>query len=260
MTDEINESAKAVQEVAKTTGQTIKAIEKIGSFFSRIMRESIDTTCDMLADTLKFKRWERQIRLIEKSEKIIKQKSLSDRLRPISPKLALPIFHNASLETDESLHDIWANLIVTALDPECQKPRSVYVDIIRQLEPIDVKVLNKLYDNYLRRLQGEKERSKTFVLKYPNRSIKYDEFPPTLFSCSQYDIINRLQLDFNTYWTSIDNLIRQRLASTYVEDTSIETDIDDMRQDHDVSYDHGYNEVCITALGLSFVKACTIMT
>ena len=260
MSDEINESAKAVQEVAKTTGQTIKAIEKIGSFFSLIMRESLDTTCDMLADTLKFKRWERQIRLIEKSDKIIKQKSLSDRLRPISPKLALPIFHNASLETDESLHDIWANLIVTALDPECQKPRSAYVDIIRQLEPIDVKVLNELYDNYLRRLQGEKERSKTFALKYPNRSIKYDEFPPTRFSCSQYDIINRLQLDFNTYWTSIDNLIRQRLASTYVEETSIETGIDDMRQDHDVSYDHGYNEVCITALGLSFVKACTIRT
>lgn len=54
--------------------------------------------------------------------------------------------------------------------------------------------------------------------------------------------------------------IRQRLASTYVEETSIETDIDDMRQDHDVSYDHGYNEVCITTLGLSFVKACTIRT
>ena len=115
MSDEINESAKAVQEVAKTTGQAIKTIEKIGSFFSLIMHESIDTTCDMLADTLKFKRWERQIRLIEKSEKIIKQKNLSDRLRPISPKLALPIFHNASLETDESLHDILANLIVTAL-------------------------------------------------------------------------------------------------------------------------------------------------
>ncbi len=87
MSDEINESAKAVQEVAKTTGQAIKTIEKIGGFFSLIMRESMDTTCDMLADTLKFKRWERQIRLIEKSEEIIKQKSLSDRLRPISPKL-----------------------------------------------------------------------------------------------------------------------------------------------------------------------------
>jgi len=33
MSDEINESAKAVQEVAKTTGQAIKTIEKIGSFF-----------------------------------------------------------------------------------------------------------------------------------------------------------------------------------------------------------------------------------
>ena len=212
----------------------------------------------MLADTMKFKRWERQIRLIEKTEEIIKSKNLSDRLRPISPKLALPIFHNASLETEESLHDIWANLLVTALDPECQTPRNAYVDIIRQLEPIDVKVLNELYDNYLGKLKNEKERRKEFDLKYPNLRRKYIEIPPTIFSCSQYNIINQLQLDYNTYWTSIDNLIRQRLASTYIEETSIETDVDDMREDHDVSYDHGYNDVCITALGLSFVKACTI--
>lgn len=258
MSDEISESAKAVQEVAKTTGQAIKTIEKIGNFFSRIMHESIDATCGMLADTMKFKRWERQIRLIEKSEEIIKSKNLSDRLRPISPKLALPIFHNASLETDESLHDIWANLLVTALDPECQIPRNAYVDIIRQLEPIDVKVLNELYDNYLGKFQNEKKRREEFALKYPNRRMTYDEIPPTRFSCSQYAIINMLQLDFNTYWTSIDNLIRQRLASTYIEERSIETDIDDMRYDHDVSYDHGYMDVCITALGLSFVKACAV--
>jgi hypothetical protein len=236
MSDEITESAKAVQEVAKTTGQAIKTIEKIGSFFSRIMNESIDATCGMLADTLKFKRWERQLRLIEKTEEIIKSKGFSDTLRPISPKLALPIFHNASMETDESLHDIWANLLATALDPKCEIPRNAYVDIIRQLEPVDVKVLNVLHDGYLVSLQKEEKRRKEFAIKYPKRTIKYDEIPPTNFSCSQYEIINRLQIDVNTYWISIDNLIRQRLASTYIEETSLETDIDDIRYDHDVSY------------------------
>ncbi|MDY6895841.1 MAG: Abi-alpha family protein, partial [Thermotogota bacterium] len=146
MTDEIVESAKAVQEVAKTAGQAIETAEKIAGFFSRIMSESIDATFGMLSDTLKFKRWERQIRLIEKVETLIEQKSLSQSIRSIPPKLALPIFQNASLEENESLHDVWAKLLVTALDPSCQEPRTVYIDIIRQLEPIDVKVLNYLYE------------------------------------------------------------------------------------------------------------------
>ena len=134
MSDEIGESAKAVQEVAKTTGQAISIVYKIGSFFSRIMEESIDATCGMLSDTLKFKRWERQLSLIDKAERIINNRHLSNKTRPISPKLALPIFQYASLEEDELLHDVWANLLVTALDPSCQLPRSAFIDIIRQKE------------------------------------------------------------------------------------------------------------------------------
>ena len=59
MSGEITETAKAVQEVAKTTAQAIGAVEKVGNFFAKIMGESIDATCGMLADTLKYKRWER---------------------------------------------------------------------------------------------------------------------------------------------------------------------------------------------------------
>ena len=66
MTDDVKETAKAIQEVAKTTGQAIQTVERVGSFLARVMGESIDATCGMIADTLKFKRWQRQVRLIEK--------------------------------------------------------------------------------------------------------------------------------------------------------------------------------------------------
>ena len=79
MDNEIKETAKAIQEVAKTTGQAVQTVDKIGSFFSKVMHESIDVTCGMLADTLKFKRWERQIKLIEKAEALIQKKGIGDR-------------------------------------------------------------------------------------------------------------------------------------------------------------------------------------
>ena len=141
MSEEITETAKAVQEVAKTTGQAIGTVEKVGTFFSRIMGESIDATCGMLADTLKYKRWERQIKLVEKAEYLIKKKNLEKSSIPVSPKLALPIFQNASVEDDDFLHDLYAKLLVSAIDPETQTRRTAFVEILRQLEPIDVQIL-----------------------------------------------------------------------------------------------------------------------
>lgn len=280
MSDEINESAKAIQEVAKTTGQAISTIEKIGNFFSKVMKESIAATCGMLEDTLKFKRWKRQISLIEKAERIITDKKLSDKMRPISPKLALPIFQYASLEEDESLHDAWANLLVTALNPSCQIPRSSFIDIIRQLEPVDVKILNLLYkyhskkseeqieldekdleehkDRSLRKIYGDNYDEKSIIKDDAERLKKIIDFDafPTEFSLSKRSIMEELNIDNHTYWTSIDNLIRQRIISSYVEKVYMNPLIDDT---YILSHDFGYSKVCITALGVSFVKACTII-
>jgi len=74
----MGETAEAVKEVAKTTGQAIKTVDRLGQFFARVMGESIDATCGMLADTLKYKRLERQIKLVEKAECLIINKNLSN--------------------------------------------------------------------------------------------------------------------------------------------------------------------------------------
>ena len=145
----MEETAGAVKEVAKTTGLAIKTVDRLGQFFARVMRESIDATCGMLADTLKYKRWERQTKLVEKAERLIKEKNLSKRSIPISAKLALPIFQNASLENDDFLHDLYAKLLVSAIDPEVQTRRTAFVEILRQLEPLDVKILLTMYTVYI---------------------------------------------------------------------------------------------------------------
>ena len=275
----MEEESKAVQELAKTTGQAIKTLEKIGGFFARIMKESIDATCGMMADTLKFKRWQRQLSLIDKVEREIVKRGLTDRIRPVPAKLAIPIFQGASLEEDESLHDIWANLLVTALDPSCENPRSSFIDIIRQLEPIDVRMLNFIYGRYLikykqshTRIENGIEQQIDIVLKNKKhgdvqkyRKLRMERFltsnPPTKFSIRDSEILATLGIDSNIYWNSIDNLIRQRLISSYIENDEIPMGIkDDVGNDYQIpmSYNYGYKFVCLTALGASFVKACTI--
>lgn len=288
MPEDITESAKAIQEVAKTTGQAISTIEKIGSFFSKILGESISATSGMLADALKFKRWERQIILIDKAEKILSKRPLPNGTRVISPKLALPIFQYASIEENESLHDIWANLLATALDAACQTPRSSYIDVIRQLEPIDISILNFLHDQYNRisvkrnaEIDEKIACEKTYILKnkygdnYDFENISPDDTKrikkyldavrnnheiknlPTEFPLAREIIIKELDIDLDIYCVSIDNLIRQRLISPYTQTGYIPIKFDDEpEEEYLVSYSHGYEKVCVTTLGVSFVKAC----
>jgi len=79
------------------------------------------------------------------------------------------------------------------------------------------------------------------------------------FSLSKKYLMESLDIDDYTYYTSIDNLFRQRLISSYTTMGRFETEVDDSREEHPLYYDFGYLEVCITALGFSFVKACTII-
>lgn len=63
MSQEISESAKAIQEVAKTTRTGIEATTKLGGFIAKVINELIEHVIGILSDRLRFMRWERQLRL-----------------------------------------------------------------------------------------------------------------------------------------------------------------------------------------------------
>ena len=56
----------------------------------------------MLTDKLRFVRWRRLSAMSEEVEKILDERGIQD-YRAVLPKLALPIFEEASLEEDESI-------------------------------------------------------------------------------------------------------------------------------------------------------------
>lgn len=250
MTNEIIESAKAVQEVAKATGQTTKVIEKVGRFFSKVMGESIDTTCGMLADTLKFKRWERQISLIDKAERIINDKNMKNDFCPIPPKLVLPIFHNASIEDDEYLHDIYAKLLVSVMDPKMKIRRSAFVDILGQLEPVDVKFIQAIYELATLRV-------KEYHTRNQGESWYGGGLPLHTVRISRLEFHKEIDCSEDIYMVAIDNLYRLRLVDSYFDQEVIDIGPDDDHEAVDVLVAHGrYDSLCITALGIQFVKIC----
>lgn len=255
MNNEIEETAKAVQEVAKTTGKAIEATEKLSGFVARVTNESIEAVTGMLSDKLRFMRWERQLRLANRAKEIIRERGLENNFRVVPPKIALPIIENASLEENDELQDLWANLLASALDLNFDGTlRTAFIDILKQLEIIDVHILEFIYS--FEGYKSAKESGSTQGLSetllphsYPKKSIQI-----------QY----RFELSDGIYRSCIDNLIRVRCVAPYVEyktiaraDYGIRAQMKNENYYEEVTFDYQYEQVCLTSLGVRFIEACT---
>lgn len=142
----LTETAKAVQEVAKTTGKAIGAAEKVGGFISRYIGGSFEQGMGILEDKLKFARWERTFMFMQHAEELQRQANMNGPTRAIPLKLAVPLLEAASLEDNDYLQDLWARLLVNAANANSGvNLQRAYISILEQLTPLEAAILKKIY-------------------------------------------------------------------------------------------------------------------
>ena len=142
MTDE----TKAVEEVAKTAGKAIDASREVGGFIAKIIDRPLKQAFGIVEDRLKYIRWERQVRLMQRADEFLKSRGLSIPTRPVPLKIAIPIIVEGSLEEDDKLQDIWAQLLTNAADRDSGvEVRHMFLSILKDLTSQDVTVLNRIY-------------------------------------------------------------------------------------------------------------------
>jgi len=149
MTDMNVERAKAVQEGSKAVVKVTEAAEKFGSFISRYTHEPLEAGIGIFSDKLKYHRWERQVRLIKRAEELMREIGHENIDRPLPLKYAVPLFEAASLEEDDELQDMYANLLVNACVENGSAPfmRS-YIDTIERFTPLMVQIFHNSYRHY----------------------------------------------------------------------------------------------------------------
>lgn len=250
MSKEVIESAKAVQEVAKTTTEAIRATEKLGKFVSTTIAEPLEAIVGILTDKLQFMRWDRQVRLADRALEIIKRRQFQGGARIVPPKLALPIIENASLEEDDFLQDMWINLLVSAMDPCVEMPRSTFIDIIKQLTPMDTRILQCLSQEYI------SHRQEVFVSSSSEVASSVVKIPatfasPSIVPISRSRVAESLAVsDEESFEISVDNLVRLGCVTLY-RPVYLRLLSADERWNKT-----NYDQICITSLGVSFVEAC----
>ena len=141
----MDEKSKAVQEVAKTAGQAIDAAREAGGFIARFVSGPLEQGIGIFEDRLKYMRWERQVRYMQKAQEFLHAAGLVSPTRPIPLKLAIPLMQGATLEEDDDLQDRWAALLVNAANANFKgEVRRSYITILEQLTSLDAKILDTI--------------------------------------------------------------------------------------------------------------------
>lgn len=168
----MNEEFKAVEEVAKTAGKAIDASRQFGGFISKFISGPLEQGMGIFEDKLKYMRWERQARLMLKSEEFMNSIGISEPTKPIALKYAVPLFQAATLEDDDYLQDLWAKLLVNSSYEESgiQLCRT-YIDILEKLSPLEAKILVTIYDLPFKEI----EHTGVITIRLPKEAIPYLE-------------------------------------------------------------------------------------
>lgn len=236
MTSEVIETAKATQEVAKVAVKGLETSEKVGRFLAKVLGEPIEIATGMLGDKLKFMRWERQIRLVDRVREINHARRIEGKEIPVLPKLVIPILENASLEENDLLQDLWAKLLSSAQGKDSSKVvRSAFIDIIKQLEVVDAQILELIFSSH-----------SDAVDKW---EINVRSSIDITFSAS--DIMKILNISEQACEDSIDNLMRVRCIRSEIKG------IEEIRIGSECAMiDKGNSSICLTSFGLRFIAAC----
>jgi hypothetical protein len=159
MSDEtkaIEETAKAAQELAKTGSKAIDATRDVGGWLDRLFGEAIEHTVSRVwTARVRASRieaaiydYERLTTLLHNTEKKLQKKGIKI-TRVVPPKIALPLLEHATMEHEGELHELWENLLTSALDPSEEEIKRTYVSVLGELSANDAHALKRLYAEWL---------------------------------------------------------------------------------------------------------------
>ena len=132
------------------SGAVIKALdltEAAGDFIGRIVGPPAEQLGGLLADQIGFWRAKNLNRLAEKWFKEVDKRQIPpERLRALPFGEAFRALEAASIEEEEDVQELWANLLANAADSEqSTRIKRPYIDILKSIGSVEAKFLNILW-------------------------------------------------------------------------------------------------------------------
>lgn len=139
------ELGKAGQEIGKATGKAVDAVQTAGVFFGKYLAGPLEQSSGMLEDRLQFMRWERKLRLAQRAKEILAESGLDAPSRALPLSIGVPLIEAASLEENDELQDVWAQLLANCGNADSGVHlKRAYVTILQDMGPLEAKLLDRI--------------------------------------------------------------------------------------------------------------------
>jgi hypothetical protein len=139
-----SEEAKAVSEVAKTTGKALEMIQGTGGWLKGIFGTLPEDLVGLVgADWVHEKRRRTVAQLQANTAEFIAALA-PDRLIEPSPSVVLPLLQSAADESRPELQARWAALLANVMTEEGRNVRRAFFETLAKMEPSDATILDLL--------------------------------------------------------------------------------------------------------------------
>lgn len=122
-----------------------KGLDLLKGFLERAFGPTIDEFGLQLQDSMKYRRAMNQLKVFQKAKE--KSDAGAIDIKQIDLKALFPLLEGASLEEDNTIQEMWANLFVNYIDTSVNLTVTVYPSILSQLSTQDFEVLNHIASN-----------------------------------------------------------------------------------------------------------------
>jgi hypothetical protein len=211
--------------------------DAITDIVKRLFGPTADRAGQALADAFFEKRTERVLTVLSESTKLVTDAGMEP--QPVPGRLLMPILEACSWEEDESLRQKWTALLANAASQgPANRVLPAYVEILRQLTPIQASILEWMY-----------------AMKTPSLDGHWPDVP-------RVEIIEKFQLPSGDYALLITDLDRlQVIEGRRMEDPEFAPGFEvELQLPYIVealtSRIH-YDKIAFTSLGVHFMAACT---
>src|ERR1043165_3809210 len=121
-----------------------KSLDAVKGFLQKLVGPSVDEMGLLLSDNVKLWRLKNQLRNLEKVKTIVEKENINT--KQVNLKVLFPYLEGVSLEDDNELQDLWANLFVNYIDADKNLRVNVYPSVLSQLSTQEVTVLKFLME------------------------------------------------------------------------------------------------------------------
>lgn len=182
----------------------------------------------------------------QKAVKILKKRGITNKeqLRDITTKFGILYVEGASVEDEPELQELWAKLLVNALDPHFEGDiRVSFMSIIKDLTSLDIKILDIMNSEFLKYGKGTKVFDIYFSTKALSRMLSVSDF----IIRASIDNLKRCQLVENTQTRTANILqVAHPIGRVITRNSNNDKMLVPPNPDHFV----------ISALGCLFIDAC----